>query len=187
MARWVVMPVYCHSRHAGMACLKHWIPAFAGMTGAGVRHLPDMAKGLSGWQQAHSDPRSHSGEGRNPVGYTSHSRTAGMTTRGATNQRAIRQNLPSLHSSDPPSSAARSRRRSTTYIRVGVDSGLRWNDGFICPLVSCRRPCFLAFAAITSRLNPPAPLRRPVDRRGRRSAPWARWPRWRSRAVRRSA
>ena len=32
MARSVIVPVYCHSRAAGMAYLNHWIPAFAGMT-----------------------------------------------------------------------------------------------------------------------------------------------------------
>ena len=36
---------------------------------------------------------------RNPVVYASHSRTAGMTTRRATSQRASRRNLPSTHSS----------------------------------------------------------------------------------------
>ena len=32
VARSVFIPVYCHSRAAGMTCLNHWIPAFAGMT-----------------------------------------------------------------------------------------------------------------------------------------------------------
>ena len=37
----------CHSRYAGMTCLNHWIPAFAGMTDwAGVRNFPGIAKGL---------------------------------------------------------------------------------------------------------------------------------------------
>ena len=43
----------CHPRYAGMACVPHWIPAFAGMTtGAAVWHLSGMAKGLLGWQAA---------------------------------------------------------------------------------------------------------------------------------------
>ena len=43
----------CHPRFAGMACVPHWIPAFAGMTtGAAVWHLSGMAKGLLGWQAA---------------------------------------------------------------------------------------------------------------------------------------
>ena len=58
---------YCHSRAAGMDGLNHWIPACAGMTkGTAVRHLSGMAKGLSGWQQAHSRPCRHSSEGWNP-------------------------------------------------------------------------------------------------------------------------
>ena len=28
----VVIPLSCHSRSAGMDCINHWIPAFAGMT-----------------------------------------------------------------------------------------------------------------------------------------------------------
>ena len=48
---------YGHSRCAGMACLNHWIPAFAGMTvGAVVRNSAEMAKGLSGWRRTHFDP-----------------------------------------------------------------------------------------------------------------------------------
>ena len=59
----------CHSRYTGMACLNHWIPACAGMTErAAIRHLPDMAEGLSGWRQAHFNPRRHSSEGWNPGG-----------------------------------------------------------------------------------------------------------------------
>ena len=48
-------------------------------------------------------PFRHSGEGRNPVVYTRHSRTAGMTITGTKTERAIRQNLPSLHHPGLPS------------------------------------------------------------------------------------
>ena len=48
-------PFDCHSRCAGMACVNHWIPAFAGMTaGAEVRNSANMAKGFSGWRPAFS-------------------------------------------------------------------------------------------------------------------------------------
>ena len=58
---------YCHSRAEGMDGLNHWIPAFAGMTtGAAVRHLSGMAKGLSRWRQTHSRLRRHSSAGWNP-------------------------------------------------------------------------------------------------------------------------
>ena len=56
-----------HSRCAGMDCVNHWIPAFAGMTGgAAVKHSSGMAMGLSGWQQTYFDPRRHSSAGWNP-------------------------------------------------------------------------------------------------------------------------
>ena len=60
--------------------------------------------------------------------YMGISRKTGMTNTGTTTERALRQKLPSINHSGIPSSAARSRRGSTTYIPVGVDSSLRWND-----------------------------------------------------------
>ena len=64
MAHSVVVAVYWHSRSAGMACLNHWIPAFAGMTaGVEIRNSLGMATGLSGWLQTRCDPRCHSSEG----------------------------------------------------------------------------------------------------------------------------
>ena len=52
-----------HSCFAGMAYLKHWIPAFAGMTeGAEAGHLTGTAEGLLRWQLIHSPPRRHSSE-----------------------------------------------------------------------------------------------------------------------------
>ena len=97
------------------------------------RH-PDSPFAISG-KCLISAPR-HSGAGRNPVVYITHSRSAGMTT-DTTTQRAIRQNLSTLHLPVRPprpsvpdlpaagrrgstTSAACSRRRSTTYIPVGV-------------------------------------------------------------------
>ena len=92
-------PLSCHSRCAGMDCLNHWIPAFAGMTvGAVVGIFSGMAKGLSGWRQTHSNPHRHSSAGWNPGGrrrggewvadfsgwrvvgspFSGHSRVAGM-------------------------------------------------------------------------------------------------------------
>ena len=40
MACSVFIPVYCHSRATRMACLNHWIPAFAGMT-AGAKMIAE--------------------------------------------------------------------------------------------------------------------------------------------------
>ena len=71
----------CSRRRSTTASMQAWIPACAGMTvGIEDRYLPNIAKGLSGWRQTHSDPRRHSSEGWNPVVYISHSRKAGMTT-----------------------------------------------------------------------------------------------------------
>ena len=62
-----------------------------------------------------------------------------MTTKRMTVQRAVRYSLPSLHPPGLPSSAACSRRGSTTYIPVGVDSSLRWNDNgaVVIPAKAC--------------------------------------------------
>ena len=54
-------------RHPDTPAPPPWIPACAGMTvGAGIGHLPSMAKGLSGCRQTHSHPCRHSSEGWNP-------------------------------------------------------------------------------------------------------------------------
>ena len=111
--------------------------------GAEVRDLSGIPKGLSGWQKAYPEPRRHSSEGspawmqvvepclerrpRNPVVYTIHSRKAGMTTEALFRQAGRNRNRPDIPASPP--SAACSRRRSTTYIPVGVDPDLRRNDG----------------------------------------------------------
>ena len=90
-------------------------------------------------------PRRHSGAGppawmqvvepclerrpRNPVIYKIRSRRAGMTTTDKTNrtQHPLKSGAYSPIWASP-SSAACSRRRSTTCIHAGVDSGLRRND-----------------------------------------------------------
>ena len=51
-----------------------------------------------------------------------------MTTQGVTLQRDIDKVCHPFNIAPPLSSAACSRRGSTTYIPVGVDSSLRWND-----------------------------------------------------------
>ena len=79
------------------------------------------------WRKPKPKRNRHSGAGRNPVVLTSHSRRAGMTTQCA------EQSKPGKVGARPTSrqrlsSAACSRRRSTTYVPVGVDPGLRRND-----------------------------------------------------------
>ena len=40
MARWIVVPVVVIPACAGMVCINHWIPAFAGMTARAFRLSP---------------------------------------------------------------------------------------------------------------------------------------------------
>ena len=41
-----------------------------------------LRRAVTVWHKPELSPRRHSGAGRNPVGYTSHSRKAGMTLKG---------------------------------------------------------------------------------------------------------
>ena len=101
----------------------------------GERRLPAAGKsGTSGREHPQSPgksrnpPSRHSGAGRNPVVYCIHSRIAGMTITGRQPNAPSTKTCHSFTTAPPPSSAACSRRGSTTYIPVGVDSSLRWND-----------------------------------------------------------
>ena len=168
MARWVVMPVYCHSRHAGMTYSRHWIPAFAGRLrascpltayrtscpyndGGGFRLSPDgyrpprplvqdaalppaSLQGSLRWND--NGGYHHSGKSRHPAtpSFRRRPESSGLHKpfphSGNDNQRSDK---PARHPPEPAipsflrpalldSSAARSRRRSITYVPVGGPS-----------------------------------------------------------------
>ena len=72
--------------------------------------------------QAGLQPLRHSGEGRNPVVSIIHSRKAGMTKRVTSAGREKSQSVSHPDSAFLDSSAACSRRRSTTRIHAGEPS-----------------------------------------------------------------
>ena len=92
-------------------------------------------------------PARHSGEGRNPVGYASHSRlggndnSSGTLSSPATHTTKGQSNTPAR---PLDSSAARSRRRSTTYIPVGE------------PSPACRRQAGMTTGALFQHPGSPA-------------------------------
>ena len=117
-------PTSCRRAFAGMTTGR-WsgLPSFYGQVGCGWEFVGDGKRAVRMPTNSFL-PRRHSGAGRNPVVLIIHSRGAGMTTRHDDRRRHPAK--PAIHS--PlwhPLLGGCSRRRSTTYIPVGVDSGLR--------------------------------------------------------------